>query len=231
MTKSILVCGFGPGISAAVAEKFGTEGFQVGLVARNAERLDAGVKALVAKGIQAKAFAADLSDPAAVEALIKKAHDELGPITVIHWNAYGGSAGDLLAASPKDIDSVLGIALHSLLAAVRAALPDLRAQSGQSAVLVTNGGLGFNNPELNAMAVEWGAMGLALANAAKQKLVGMLSHKLKKDGIYVGEVVVLSLVKGTAFDQGSATLAPAAIAEKFWESYQGRSALSTNISG
>ena len=42
MSKTILVCGFGAGISNAVAEKFGAEGFSVGLVARNRERLAEG---------------------------------------------------------------------------------------------------------------------------------------------------------------------------------------------
>ena len=38
MSKTIVVVGFGPGISTAVAEKFGAEGFSVGLVARNSTR-------------------------------------------------------------------------------------------------------------------------------------------------------------------------------------------------
>ena len=63
MGKTILVVGFGPGISTAVAEKFGSSGFSVALVARNEERLAAGVKALKAKGIEAAAFPADAATP------------------------------------------------------------------------------------------------------------------------------------------------------------------------
>ena len=44
MSKTIVVVGFGPGISNAVAEKFGAEGFSVALVARSQERLDAGAE-------------------------------------------------------------------------------------------------------------------------------------------------------------------------------------------
>ena len=40
MQRTIVVCGYGPGISDAVANKFGGEGFQVALVARNAEKLE-----------------------------------------------------------------------------------------------------------------------------------------------------------------------------------------------
>ena len=40
MQKTIIVCGHGPGISDAVANKFGGEGFQVALVARSADKLE-----------------------------------------------------------------------------------------------------------------------------------------------------------------------------------------------
>ncbi|MCY1078830.1 hypothetical protein [Archangium lansingense] len=46
----------------------------------------------------------------------------------------------------------------------------------------------------------------------------------------MGEVVVLGLVKGTAFDSGHATLEPSAIAEKFWELHQGCKDASVNFS-
>src|SRR5260221_13435384 len=100
MSKNIVVVGFGPGISTAVAQKFGAEGFRVALVARSKDRLVAGAAALKAKDIGAVAIRADASDPAAIGAAIAKARAELGgPISVVHWNAYGGGdAGDLAAA-------------------------------------------------------------------------------------------------------------------------------------
>ena len=78
MSKSIVVIGFGPGISTSVAEKFGAEGFSVALVARNAERLAAGVAALKAKGIAAADFPADASKPASIRGAIAKARAAFG---------------------------------------------------------------------------------------------------------------------------------------------------------
>jgi len=72
------------------------------------------------------------------------------------------------------------------------------------------------------MAVQWSAMGLAVAKAAQHKLAAVLHHHLKPRGIFVGEVVVNALVKGTAFDTGHATLEPAAIATAFWDLYSAR---------
>jgi NADP-dependent 3-hydroxy acid dehydrogenase YdfG len=229
MSKSVLICGYGPGISKAVAEKFGAEGFTVGLVARNRQRLDAGVKALGERGVKAHAFAADLADVGSIPALVESARKALGPITVLQWSAYATGAGDLLQTATKELDTVVGFATSGLLATIRAALPDLRSQKGEAAVLVTNGGLGYFDSKVDKVAVEWGAMGLAVANAAKHKLVGLLSHKLAPDGIYVGEVVVLGTVKGTAFDQGNATIDPASVAGKFWDLYSARTPVSINV--
>ena len=228
MSKTLLVAGFGPGISTAVAEKFGKEGFAIALVARSADRLQAGVQALQTKGVQAEAFPADLSSPAAIAPLIESVRRKLGPLSVLHWNAYGGGAGELLTADLAEVRALFEIPIVSLLATLRAALPDLRQQK-DAALLVTNGGLGLFDDQLDALAVEWGAMGLAVANSAKHKLVRVLAQKLKPEGIYVGEVMVLGLVKGTPWDQGNATVEPSSVADKFWALYRGRAELSTSI--
>src|SRR5579871_1003492 len=126
MSKTIVVVGFGPGVSTAVAEKFGAEGFAVALVARTETRLAEGVAALKAKGIAAAAFVADASDPASVRGAVGKARSALGPIGAIHWNAYGGAdAGDLLVAEPAAVRGVFDVAVVGLLAAVQEALQDL----------------------------------------------------------------------------------------------------------
>ncbi|MBX3225670.1 MAG: SDR family NAD(P)-dependent oxidoreductase [Labilithrix sp.] len=214
MAKTILVVGYGPGISSAVAQKFGAEGFQVALVARNKERLDAGVKALEAKGVKAAAFVADAGDPAAIAGLVEKVRAALGPVTALHWNAYGGGPKPLAEVKPADFDAALTVATKSLVAAVQATLPDLEANKG--AVLVTNGGFGFFDPNVDKFAASAGFGLLAAANSAKHKLVGVLHHELAPKGVYVADVVVTGSVKGTAWDQGDATLEPSAIADRFW---------------
>lgn len=227
MSKVIVVVGFGPGISNAVAHRFGAEGFKVALVARNQERLEAGVKALREKGIEAAAFAADASDASSIAGAIDAARKELGPIAALQWNAYGTGAGDLLTASSEELRGIFDVAVVGLTAAVQAALPDLQATKGS--VLVTNGGFGFNDRAVDETVVGWNVMGLGLANAAKRKLVGLLSVKLGGLGVYVGEVVVTGLVKGTAFDTGNATLEPATIADAFWKLQAQRTETSVTV--
>lgn len=198
------------------------------LVARNAERLKASAEKLSGEGITAKGFACNLGDPKAVRSLIQDVRKSLGPVAVIHWNVYTAGAGDLTTSPVEELHTPIDVAVFGLVAAVQEALPDLKNEKGS--VLVTGGGLGYYDPKVDLMAVQWNAMGLAVAKAAQHKTTGILHQKLKPDGIYVGEVVVLGTVKGTAFDSGNATLDASVIAEKFWDLTQRRSEATVNIS-
>lgn len=229
MSKNIVVFGFGPGNATAVAEKFGAEGFSVGLVGRNEDRLAAGVSALKTRGIAASAFPADAADPAAISGAISGLRAALGPVTVIHWNAYGGTeAGDLLTAEPASVRRVFDVAVFGLIAAVREALPDLKG-AGDGAILITNGGFGDVSPEVDEYVTTLSAMGVALANAAKNKLAGLLTQRLKGDGVYVGEVTIYGTVKGTPTDSGNG-IDPSIVADKFWDLYQSRGELRARVS-
>lgn len=227
MKKVIVVVGYGPGISNAVAERFGREGFSVALVARNKERLDAGVRALKEKGVDAAGFVADAGNPASITGALGTIRKEVGPIAALQWTAYSGAGGDLTKASTDEVRSIFDVPVVGLLAAVQTALPDLREQKGS--VLVTNGGFAFFDAEVDKAVVSFNSMGLAVANAAKKKLVGLLSVKLGAEGVYVGEVVVTGLVKGTAFDNGHATIDPASVGEAFWKLHSARAETSVNI--
>jgi NAD(P)-dependent dehydrogenase (short-subunit alcohol dehydrogenase family) len=227
MAKVIVVVGHGPGISDAVARRFGKAGYSVAIVARNADRLAKAAAALTAAGIKAQAFPADAGNPSALRKLVQDVRAVLGPISVVHWNAYVGGAGDLKTSTTDELRTVLDVAVHGLIAVAQAALPDLKAERG--ALLVTGGGFAFYDAQVDAAATQWGAAGLAISKAAQHKTVGLLHQALASDGVYVGEVVVTGSVKGTAFDSGSATLEAAAIAEKFWELTEARSPASATI--
>jgi NAD(P)-dependent dehydrogenase (short-subunit alcohol dehydrogenase family) len=227
MKSVVLVCGHGPGISDAVARRFGRAGHSVALVARNAQRVTAAAAALVETGIDAKGFACDLSNVESVRALVAAVKDQLGPIAVVHYNAYA-NGGDLLAASPDELRAIFDISVVGLVTVVRQARGDLELAKG--AVLVTGGGVGYFEPKVDQIATQWGVAGLALGKAAQHKTVGLLAAALEGDGIYVGEVVVSDTVKGTAFDvNGSGTLDPDAIAERFYELATQRTELSVNF--
>lgn len=220
MTKTLLVAGYGPGISHAVAEKFGAAGFSVILLARNEANLATGAKQLEAKQIKALALPTDVGNPAAIRAAVQKARAALGPITALHWNAAAPLAGDLLTAPLDQLRSVFDVGVIGLVSAVQETVEDLRKAKG--AVLVTNGGFGLFDSNVDGYAVRGNNMGLAVGNSAKHKTVRVLAKRLESEGIYVGEVMVISPVKGTPWDDGTAKLAASDVAQKFWQLFERR---------
>src|SRR5215472_16574064 len=135
MQRTIIVCGYGPGISDAVANRFGGEGFQVALVARSADKLEKARGALEARGVKATAFPADMSDPSAAKSMVQRVREQLGPISAIQWNAYANAAGDVMAADAAALRTVFDVSVSSLVAVVQEAHADLKAAKG--ALLVT----------------------------------------------------------------------------------------------
>src|SRR5690606_4632608 len=117
--------------------------------------------------------------------------------------------------------TVFDVGVTGLVVAVQESLSDLKAQAGSS-VLVTGGGFAFYDPKVDAMVVQYNAMGLAIAKAAQHKLTGVLNARLAPEGVYVGEVIVLGMVKGTAFDSGHATIEPSAVAARLWDMHRSR---------
>jgi NAD(P)-dependent dehydrogenase (short-subunit alcohol dehydrogenase family) len=172
MKKTIVVCGHGPGISDAVARKFGKSGFQVAIVARSQDKLEAAAGRLRDEGIVAKAFPCDLGDAAAVKALFADVESALGPATVLLWNVYTGGAGDLLTAPDAELQTVLSVAVNGLVAATQCVVPKM--QKGEGAILVTGGGFAFYDEAAEKMATDYQCMGLAIGKAAQHKTTRLL---------------------------------------------------------
>jgi NADP-dependent 3-hydroxy acid dehydrogenase YdfG len=196
----------------------------VALVGRSAEKLAAAAEKLERAGVTAAAFTVDLARPEAMPALVDDVRAKLGRATVIHWNAPAPAhlAGDLTTADPEELRAALDVSVVSLVAAIKSALPDLRGQK-DAAVLVTNGAVSLHDPKLDAMAVVDGFMGAAIAKAAQHRAVSLLARKLRGDGVFVGEVVVAGIVKGTAYDhRGDGILTTDEVAAEFWRLYQQR---------
>jgi NAD(P)-dependent dehydrogenase (short-subunit alcohol dehydrogenase family) len=219
--KTLAIVGFGPGTATAMAEKFGFEGFSIALIGRNEERLAAGVSALKARGIDAFAFLGDAGDPKSIRSTLGLVRKHMGPISVLHWNAYGGTeAGDLLDTDDATLHRIFDVAVYGLLAATQEVLRDLKRNS-ESAILISNGAFGEISPEIDGFVISAKAMGLAMSSAAKNKLAGLLAARLKTEGVYVGEVTVHATIKGTPSD-GAGSVDPAAIAAKHWQLYTSR---------
>ena len=54
----------------------------------------------------------DLGNPQAIEQLVSRVHAKLGPLNVLHWNAYAFGAGDTRASARRK-PAVAGVSEHA----------------------------------------------------------------------------------------------------------------------
>lgn len=80
--KTLAIFGAGPGLGAAVAARFGREGYRVALVARRAGPLEERVAELGRAGVHAAPFPGDLTDIGGIPALVRAIEEKLGAIDV-----------------------------------------------------------------------------------------------------------------------------------------------------
>ncbi len=122
---TVLVVGAGPGIGAAVARRFGREGYRVGLVARDCGRLDLLVHELEAAGVHAAAAAADARRPEHLQVAVRELAVRLGPARVLCFSPLPdvGLIKPVLDTSPQDLLASLELNVVGAAAAVAQVLP------------------------------------------------------------------------------------------------------------
>jgi len=133
----MLITGAGSGIGAAVAERAAADGWEVTICGRRP-----GPLAEVAERTGARPVAADITDPAAVQALVDGTVAEQGRLDCVVANAgvmRGGSVADL---DPADWELTLRTNLTAPYLLARAALPHLLARRGSGMGAGSGGGLG-----------------------------------------------------------------------------------------
>ena len=224
MSKTIAVFGVGPGMGRSVARRFGREGLQVALVARNQTRLDGYTAELSADGIKAASFAGDLADPDTLPGIIEAITTRFGPIDVLE---YAPSGLDLLnvAVPVRDADAAsfefpLDLLLRTPVTLIRQVLPGM-LERGDGAVL-------FGLPVSASVPVPpFG--NIATAAAAARHYLQTLNADLDGTGVYAGLLQISGPVRDS--DAGNYVLEtygagnlpepqnPEELADALWDLY------------
>src|SRR5262245_5121688 len=87
--QTALVTGGGTGIGLAIARALGKLGATVAIASRNQDHLVGGLEALAADGTRALSVAADVRDPAQVDAMVADVVRQTGRIDILINNAAG----------------------------------------------------------------------------------------------------------------------------------------------
>ena len=179
----IAIIGAGPGLGAAVARKFGREGFSIALISRNRSKLDDMAAQLEAAGVTARGYSADVRVAAELDDALARAAAELGPITALQYSPLPSRdyLQPVLEMTAELALEALQFSALGLIHAVRAVLPAMQEARSGSIILV-NGG--------TSVKARAGFAGTSIAFPAESAYGEMLHDALVDQGIRVAQLVI-----------------------------------------
>jgi NADP-dependent 3-hydroxy acid dehydrogenase YdfG len=196
----IIIVGAGPGVGAATARRFAAAGYDIGLLARDAKRLEKFAAELGKAGAKVGWAAVDISDPAELTDALRRMTEHTGRVDVLLHNAVAYRPVPATELTAEQLLADLAIGTAGLLTSVQAVLPILMSQH-TGTVLATGSGAA-DRPMVSAAS-------LGVQKAALRNLIQVLSDELSGQGIHVATVTVNgTIAEGTPFS-------PDAIAEVF----------------
>jgi NAD(P)-dependent dehydrogenase (short-subunit alcohol dehydrogenase family) len=121
-----LVTGGGRGFGRVIAQALAAAGAAVGVVARSEEQLVETVALIAGMGGRALALLADVTDQRAIECIVRRTEEQLGPIDVLVNNAAALSVvGPIWEVDPERWWHDVEVNLHGPFLCARAVLPGM----------------------------------------------------------------------------------------------------------
>ncbi len=179
--KVALITGGSGGMGSAAARLFVEEGARVFLVDRDAAELDRVLTSL--GGEHAAGQAADVSDPAQVQAYTRAAAERFGGLDIALLNAGITGPNTPLEDYPLDVfDQVLSVNVRGVWLGLKAAIPFMKARGSGSIVMTSS---------IQGLSALPGTSGYT---TSKHALVGMMKgaalelapHKIRVNTIHPG---------------------------------------------
>lgn len=179
--KVCVVVGVGPGNGAALGRRFAREGYAVALLARTTET----TAPLAASLPEARAYACDATDAAAVAQTFDAIERDLGPVHTLVYNAGSGTWGTVEDIDPAAFEGAFRVNALGLLLAAKKAIPQMKAQGGGNIVVI--GATSSRRGVARTAA-------FAPAKAAQKSLAESMARHLWPQSIHVSLVIVDGVV-------------------------------------
>jgi NAD(P)-dependent dehydrogenase (short-subunit alcohol dehydrogenase family) len=188
-----LITGGGRGLGRAFAETLAAAGAAVAVVARSAGEVEESAAAIIARGGQALAPAADVSDPAAVERVVRDVERQLGPVNLLINNAaVSGPIGPITETDPEQWWRCLEINLRGPFLCARAVLPGMIARARGRIINVASGAGAMPVPYLGAYVTSKAALIRLTENLALESR----EHGISVFAIHPGTVRTTMVTEG-----------------------------------
>ena len=128
-SRVLVVVGAGPGVSGSLARRYAREGYDVGLLGIDADRVRELTGELEAMGRDVRGAVVDITDGAATTEAISAMGAHFGHVDVLHFNPSAFTEKDPFELTVDQLLADVALGVGALLTAVQAARPYLREGS------------------------------------------------------------------------------------------------------
>lgn len=164
--KVAIVTGGARGIGKAICEKLAAEGAKLAIVDVLMDVAAETAAEFEANGVEAKAFAANVADPAAVDQMVKDVMGAFGQIDILVNNAGITRDNLMLRMKEEDWDAVIAVNLKGTFNCIKAvARPMMKARVGKIVNIASVVGVMGNAGQANYSASKAGVIGLTKTSA------------------------------------------------------------------
>ncbi|MER5757238.1 SDR family NAD(P)-dependent oxidoreductase [Streptomyces sp. NPDC002088] len=216
--STIAIIGAGPGMGLAIARTFGSRGYNVALIARSKDKLDALAEQLGGEGITAEGFAADVMDRPSLTVALEAAKARFGAIDVLEYSpAPHSPVPGITMAAPSEatvenLQPQIEYSFYGAVEAARTVLPAMREAGAGTLLFTTGGGSVDPIPMLG---------NVNAAAAALRNWVINLNKELAGSGVHAAHVAIGVWI-GEGGPAGIPTATPEQIAPLYWELHEAR---------
>ncbi|NQW01058.1 MAG: SDR family NAD(P)-dependent oxidoreductase [Rhodospirillales bacterium] len=205
MAEKALIIGAGEGLSASIARLFASEGMQIGLAARNVEKLHG-----LAAETHARTYACDVTNEAEVVDLFDAFDREIGSPDIVVYNPSARARGPITEVDATATKNALLVTAYgAFLASQQAARRMLKAGAGT--LLFTGASAGIKGYPRSAP--------FAMGKFALRGLCQSLARELAPQNIHVAHFVIDGQIfnsrRGAPYNDPATTLDPDAIARTY----------------
>jgi short-subunit dehydrogenase len=145
----VVITGAGAGIGRASARAFAARGYDVAMISRDANRLEAAADEVRAAGRRALVLPLDVADAKAVDAAAERVEQDLGPIDVWVNDAATSVYGPVDQLTPEELERVTDVTYHGTAFGTMAALRRMRPRD-RGVIVQVSSGLAYRSIPLQA---------------------------------------------------------------------------------
>lgn len=200
--KSLLLVGPGKHFGRDIIRKFSSEGWKIGVISQNQDKLDELESFLSTEGISIVPHSADVKSLSDMKNAIQKISEDISTFSCVIFNVKMSIAGSCLTINPEEFTDALTSNVTGAINTIQSVKPFL----GSNASIIFTGGGYKDQPDPEKLA-------LSVSKAALHNVYLAAKQTLRNEGISVKTVVIDGVVRENG------PLYPQDVANLFWNAH------------